>query len=48
VHGGRVSPAQDEFAVALDMIGIEWAIAWSLDQALDILEAWRAIKPEAE
>lgn len=48
VSGGSVSKEQTEFARGLDELGIEWAIAWSLDQALAILEAWDCIKPEAE
>lgn len=43
---GRMSDDQEEFARELDALGIEWACAWTLDNALTILEAVGAIRPE--
>jgi len=45
--GGKMSPAQLRFAEDLNEIGIGWACAWTLDDALKILEAVGAIRPEA-
>jgi hypothetical protein len=44
-HGSnRMSDEQEALAADLDALGIEWACAWTLDDALKILEAVGAIK----
>lgn len=43
---GTMEPEQETFGAELDALGIEWACAWTLDDALRILEAVGAIKPE--
>ncbi len=45
VAGGIVSKEQLRFAADCDAIGIENAIAWNIDQAVAILQAW-GILPE--
>lgn len=43
----KMSPAQEQFAKDLNEIGIGWACAWSIDDALAVLEGIGAITPEA-
>ena len=45
--GGRPSDAQLMFADACESAGAAYAIAWDIDAALSVLEAWRVIKPES-
>ena len=44
----KMTPEQEQFARDIEAIGGEWACAWTLDDALKILEAIGAIRPEAE
>lgn len=48
VNDNRASVAQGDFAADCRNAGATYAIAWDIDQALAILEAWGAIHPEAE
>ncbi len=43
----KMTDEQEAFAMNIERIGGEWACAWSIDQALTILEAVGIIKPEA-
>jgi hypothetical protein len=45
--GGRPSDSQLQFATDCESAGAAYAIAWDLEHALTMLEAWRVIKPEA-
>jgi hypothetical protein len=44
---GRPSDAQLVFADACEAAGATYAIAWDLEHALTLLEAWRVIKQES-
>lgn len=45
-HGkNKPSKEQDKFGVDVEAAGAFFAIAWDLDTALSILEAWRVLKP---
>jgi len=43
-QGGRVSDAQREMLAALKAAGAEAAVAWGLDEALEILERWGVLR----
>ncbi len=42
--GGKMSPAQIDFAARCDVLGVEIATAYTIDQALSILAAWGVLK----
>jgi hypothetical protein len=44
----KPSPEQEQFGVEVEAAGALFAVAWNIDQALNILTAWRVIRPEAE
>lgn len=44
----KMSTEQNIFAAELDKLGIPWAVSYSIDHAIQVLEAWQAIKPEAK
>lgn len=45
--GGRVSEAQREMLAALEQAGAKTAVAFGLDDALDVLERWGVIRPRS-
>ena len=42
--GGRLSDAQHDMLAALKAAGAETAVAWGLDDALEVLERWGVIR----
>lgn len=42
-HSGRISPEQQRFGERCEAIGVMQAVAWDIDQALEILAAWQVI-----
>jgi len=42
--GGRVSDAQRDMLAALNAAGAHTAVAWGLDEALEILERWGVLR----
>lgn len=43
VEGGRISPEQQRFGERCEAINVMQAVAWNIDQALDILVAWKVL-----
>lgn len=42
------TPEQEQFGAEVDAAGGLFAVAWNIDQALGILTAWGAIRPESQ
>ena len=42
----KPSPEQEQFGVEVEAAGAFFAVAWSLDQAIGILQAWGCLKPD--
>lgn len=46
--GGTLSPVQRAFMLKCINMGVPHSVVADIDTALDILEAWQIIRPEAE
>lgn len=46
-EGGKVSKHQEQFKMLAIRNGIPCAIAYGLEQAVAVMEAWKMIRPEA-
>lgn len=45
IQGGRLSPAQEDFATRCEAINVEYAVAYTVDNALQILVDWAVLPP---
>jgi VRR-NUC domain-containing protein len=43
--GGRLSPAQQQFATELERCGVPYAVAGGFDQAVEVLQSWGVLRP---
>ena len=42
--GGRLSPAQQQFATELERCGVPYAVAGGFDQAVEVLQSWGVLR----
>ena len=42
--GGRLSPAQQQFAAELERRGVPYAVAGGFDQAVEVLQSWGVLR----
>ncbi len=43
--GGRLSPAQQQFAAELERCGVPYAVAGGFDAAVAVLQSWGVLRP---